>query len=90
MFDERVNRIMSTGRDLITAIRMNRGAHDDTLYCNNFCKKQILDTINSSGSFRTSDSVQVEGLEVETHEVFTVPVSCKKGDIFPLAEDYKE
>lgn len=78
--------------DLIAAIRMNRRAHHDTLYCNKDCKKRLLNTIDgrSRSSFQTTDAVTVEGLQVETYEAFTVPVTCKKGDIFPLTKDKKE
>lgn len=79
------------GEDLIAAIRMNRRAQHDTLYCNMACKSKIIDTIDGrSGSFRTSDNVQIAGLQVETHERFDVPITCKKGDIFPLTEDHRE
>lgn len=82
---------MTGADDLIMSIRMNSRSHHDTLYCNEYCKDEILSTIDGHrSSFRTSDSVTIAGLQVETHPAFTVPITCKKGDIFPLAKDQKE
>lgn len=82
---------MSDSQKLLRAIRMKRKPQHDTLYCNEYCKKLILNTISGHGkSFRTSDNVSVAGLDVETHERFTTPITCEKGQLFPLTEDYKE
>jgi hypothetical protein len=78
------------GEKVLSGIRANQKPHHDTLYCNERYKKALLSTINGmTGGARRADNLQVSGLEVVTHEGFDYPITCERGEVFDLAEDFK-
>jgi hypothetical protein len=77
------------GDTLIEAIRLNSEASDDVLYCHPKHRLAILDTISSTfGSGRT-DNLKLDGKEIVTGEKFVRPIACQKGQVFPIAKDFK-
>ena len=79
---------MASGNEIIAGIRANQKPHHDTLYCNENHKKSLVGTISGSGSLR-ADNLRISGLEVVTHERFTYPIVCQRGEVFDLVKDYK-
>lgn len=75
--------------DLIHKIRKAQKQKHDTLYCNESVKKSLVGTISGSGRGLRADNLRISGLEVITHERFTQPIVCERGEVFDLAEDYK-
>jgi len=75
--------------DLVHKIRKAQKQKHDTLYCNEDAKKSLISTISGSGRGLRADNLKISGLEVITHERFTHPIVCEKGEVFDLTKDYK-
>lgn len=73
---------------LVRAIRANQKQNHDTLYCAPAYKRALLTaTLGSTGR---ADNLQISGLQVVEHNDFERPIVCEKGDVFPLAKDFKQ
>lgn len=80
-----------TADGLLRAIRSKRSSNHDTIYC----PPDIADALKNGldkGPLRPSniDSARIAGLEVcELAQLKQAVIVCEKGDIFPLAKDWK-
>lgn len=76
---------------LIDSIESERTDRDDTVYCNSKHKSVIIDRVASNAGMvgSTVDDVRVAGLRVEHLPRIERPIVCRKGDVFPLAKDWK-
>lgn len=76
--------------NLLNAIRDVQRPHDDTIYCHPEHEEKLLQTIDGfSGSHRGITNVTIAGLDVEARDCFEFILICQKGDVFPIAKDYK-
>lgn len=78
---------------VLRSVRVNRSQKDDTIYCNERFKQKLGRAMKGGDQPTlggTTTSLRVEGLDVITHPSFTHPIVCRKGEIFPLTEDYKQ
>lgn len=82
---------------MVEGIKLERdSSKHDTVYCNfdqyNSIKRVV--SSNAIGSISTTnlDSIRVAGLDVHPLKQFPESsplIVCQKGDVFPLAKDYK-
>lgn len=82
------------GQDLIDGIKAVRDSSEhDTVYCNFEQYGSIeLYLKNNGPNLNTVDQLRVAGLDI--HPLKALPddgraIVCQKGDIFPLAKEYK-
>lgn len=80
---------MSTGNNLVRAIRMKQKPHHDTLYCHPSHKDALVHTITGTNKGRV-DNIQIAGLDVVTHRRFKQPIVCRKGEVFNLTSEYAD
>lgn len=87
---------MSDGRDMLKETSMSASSRHDTLYCT---EEQINEMIRASGVVNEMgvhanrvDNLKFYGLEIEVLPRYDGEraILCKKGDLFPLARDWKE
>lgn len=71
------------------AIKNAREPDHDTVYFPEKYESSLKQSIYPGLLGDTIDNMQVFGLEVETLPRIELPIVCKKGDIFPLARDWK-
>lgn len=76
--------------DILDAIRRSRRPNDDTIYCTIHDRQKIADSISGISAGSSVDQLKVAGMEVVPHNKFKGPIVCRKGDIFPLAKEYKD
>lgn len=80
--------------NIVERIMLERdSSKHDTVYCN-FDQYNSIERVISSNAISTTnlDSIRVAGLDVHPLKQFPESsplIVCQKGDVFPLAKDYK-
>lgn len=81
---------MYENRQLISSIEDERKSHHDTIYCNTKQERTLkLASSVPPSNLSNIDNVRVLGLDVQTLPRIKHPIVCKKGEVFPLAKDFK-
>lgn len=78
------------GPAIAEGIRKNLESSHDTIYCTKFVEQILADYVSSPATRRgVADSISLFGCTVESLPGVDRPIVCQKGDVFPLAKDYK-
>lgn len=81
-----------SGRALIESVAEQRSGHHDTLYVTQQQKNILEEAVCQQIELESVRSISVAGLRVEAlpeNSAITRPIACQKGDVFPLAQDWK-
>lgn len=86
---------VKTAEKLIRAISQEREQQHDTLYCTSDVKKELKRKMSAGiGHSGMVENVQIHGLRVREipspSDGRSVAIVCQHGEVFPLAEDYKQ
>lgn len=75
---------------LTDSIEAQLEGHHDTLYCKERHESMLARQSAAPGMSPSSiDNLRFMGLDVETLPGIKFPIVCQKGEVFPLAKDYK-
>jgi hypothetical protein len=75
---------------IIDGVKRNRQSHHDTIYVTKEQASRLKRHASVGGlKSRSIDSLRIAGLDVETLPRITRPIVCQKGEVFPLAKDWK-
>jgi hypothetical protein len=79
-----------SAESMIDGVRQSRQSHHDTLYVTKRQHRRLKQHVSVGGLRSGSiDSLRIAGLDVEARPVITRPIVCQKGEVFPLAKDWK-
>lgn len=75
---------------IIEGVKQKRQSHHDTIYVTEEQANHLKRHVSVGGlTYHSIDSLRIAGLNVEEMSCVTFPIVCEKGDIFPLAKDWK-
>lgn len=79
-----------SANDIISGIEAHRDKRHDTVYCSKQQESELIGQISTGILTQSADDIRIAGLDVESIPRFeSRPIVCQKGDVFPLAKDYK-
>lgn len=79
----------ATPDDLFDAVASTKQPHHDTLYCAPSHAEKLVRGLSEGVVFSTTHIQMVAGLEIIEIPRLDRIVVCQKGEVFPLAEDWK-
>jgi hypothetical protein len=75
---------------IIEGVEYNKKPHHDTLYVTGRQSKVLKSHVSVGGlECKNINSVSFSGVDVEVMPGTFRPIVCEKGDVFPLAKDWK-
>jgi hypothetical protein len=75
---------------LVDSIQSRKEDHHDTVYCNESHSRKLERYAAPSGLHpSTIDNLRIFDLSIEEIPVGRHPIVCRKGEVFPLAKDFK-
>lgn len=75
---------------IIDGVEQNRKSHHDTIYVTEAQFKRLKKHAPVGGLHTSSiDSLRIAGLDVESLPRTIRPIVCQRGEVFPLAKDWK-
>jgi len=74
----------------IDNIKQSRESHHDTIYCTKEQERGLKRESTAGGILANNvDNLQFRGLDVQSLPQLSAAIICQKGEVFPLAKDYK-